>query len=119
MPTRKWSAKVDTDSTHPDHGLFNKPASAIAKALASKKVSPKGPASGMRMLNFYINRAGKNLSSERHAELEKAKAQLSDIVATQKKKSPPKPAKKATKKTARKSAAKSHKKTATRKTSAR
>ncbi|MEO6909435.1 MAG: tRNA adenosine(34) deaminase TadA [Edaphobacter sp.] len=81
---KKWSAKVDTDSTHPDEGLFNKSASAIAKALASKKVSPKGPASGMRMLNFYINRAGKNLSQERHAELEKAKAKLSDIIAKQK-----------------------------------
>ena len=60
---KKWSAKVTTDSTHPDQGLFNQSASAIAKALASKKVSPKGPASGMRMLNFYINRAGKNLSN--------------------------------------------------------
>jgi tRNA(adenine34) deaminase len=116
---KKWSAKVDTDSTHPDEGLFNKNASAIAKALASKKVSPKGPASGMRMLNFYINRAGKNLSTERHAELEKAKAQLSDIVARQKAKSPPKPAKKATKKTTGKPAAKSHKKTATRNSSAK
>jgi hypothetical protein len=80
---KKWSAKVDTDSTHPDEGLFNQSA-AIAKALASKKVSPKGPASGMRMLNFYINRAGKNLSSERHAELEKAKDKLSAIIARQK-----------------------------------
>lgn len=82
--TKKWSAKVDTDSTHPDEGLFNKSASAIAKALASKKVSPKGPASGMRMLNFYINRAGKNLSEERHAELEKAKDKLSAIIAKEK-----------------------------------
>jgi hypothetical protein len=73
MATKKWSAKVDTDSTHPDEGLFNQSASAIAKALASKKVSPQGPASGMRMLNFYINRAGKNLSASRKAELEKAK----------------------------------------------
>src|SRR6185437_6264780 len=81
---KKWSAKVDTDSTHPDEGLFNQSAAAIAKALASKKVSPKGPASGMRMLNFYINRAGKNLSSERHAELEKAKDKLSAIIAKQK-----------------------------------
>jgi tRNA(Arg) A34 adenosine deaminase TadA len=81
---KKWSAKVDTDSTHPDEGLFNQSAAAIAKALASKKVSPKGPASGMRMLNFYINRAGKNLSSERHAELEKAKDKLSALIAKQK-----------------------------------
>lgn len=112
MTTKKWSAKVDTDSTHPDEGLFNQSASAIAKALASKKVSPKGPASGMRMLNFYINRAGKNLSSERHAELEKAKDKLSAIIAKQKTKTeklmPGKPhtsAKSATKKAANKSAA--------------
>jgi tRNA(adenine34) deaminase len=108
--TKKWSAKVNTDSTHPDEGLFNKSASDIAKALASKKVSPKGPASGMRMLNFYINRAGKNLSSERRAELEKAKDKLSTIIAKQKgktkKQEPGKPhtsAKSATKKAARKS----------------
>jgi tRNA(adenine34) deaminase len=110
---KKWSAKVDTDSTHPDEGLFNQSASAIAKALASKKVSPKGPASGMRMLNFYINRAGKNLSSERHAELEKAKDKLSGIIAGQKpeiaKHNPAKPhtpAKSATKKAAKKTAKK-------------
>jgi Protein of unknown function (DUF3175). len=88
MATKKWSAKVNTDSTHPDKGLFNKSPSAIAKALASKKVSPKGPASGMRMLNFYINRAGKNLSASRHTALEKAKTILSGIIADQKKQNP-------------------------------
>lgn len=36
------------------------------------------------MLNFYINRAGKNLQEERHAELEKAKKILSGIIAEQK-----------------------------------
>ncbi|XBH11137.1 tRNA adenosine(34) deaminase TadA [Edaphobacter paludis] len=110
---KKWSAKVDTDSTHPDEGLFNKSATAIAKALASKEVSPKGPASGMRMLNFYINRAGKNLSQERHAELEKAKEKLSALIEKQKaeaeKQKPRKPhtsAKSATKKVAKKTASK-------------
>lgn len=77
---KKWSAKVTTDSTHPEAGLFNKSASTIARSLASKKVSPKGPGSGMRMLNFYINRAGKNLSEERRIELEKAKHLLSEII---------------------------------------
>jgi len=74
---KKWSAKVTTDSTHPEEGLFNKSAATIARSLASKKVSPKGPASGMRMLNFYINRAGKNLPEERRAVLKKAKTLLS------------------------------------------
>ena len=103
---KKWSAKVDTDSTHPDKGLFNESASAIAKALASKKVSPKGPASGMRMLNFYINRAGKNLSSERHAELEKAKTLLSKIIDDQKSKTPSTAKKSSPKKTPAKAAKK-------------
>jgi hypothetical protein len=85
--TKKWSAKVSTDSTHPEKGLFNKSPAAIAKSLASKGVSP---ASGMRMLNFYINRAGKNLSASRHAALERAKAILSEIIAEQKEQIPPK-----------------------------
>jgi tRNA(adenine34) deaminase len=114
---KKWSAKVNTDSTHPDEGLFNESATAIAKALASKKVSPKGPASGMRMLNFYINRAGKNLSTARQAELEKAKAHLSEIIAKQKSKSPAKAAKKTTKKAAKKSSSKNPRKTPGRKSS--
>jgi tRNA(adenine34) deaminase len=109
MATRKWSAKVDTDSTHPDEGLFNKSASAIAKALASKKVSPKGPASGMRMLNFYINRAGKNLPKSRHAELERAKTLLSEIITKQKGKSSKSPAAKPAKKTAKKTTRKTTK----------
>jgi tRNA(Arg) A34 adenosine deaminase TadA len=112
-PKKKWSAKVDTDSTHPEEGLFNQSASAIAKALASKKVSPKGPASGMRMLNFYINRAGKNLSEERHAELKRTKDKLSTIIAKQnaenakdKAGKPHTSGKSATKKAAKKSASK-------------
>jgi Protein of unknown function (DUF3175) len=74
---RRWSASVTTDSTHPPKDLFNKSAATIARTLASKKVSPKGPGSGMRMLTFYINRAGKNLSASRRAVLEKAKSLLS------------------------------------------
>ena len=74
--TRKWSAAVSTDSTHPREGLFNKDARTIARELASKKVSPKGPSSGMRMLTFYINRAGKNLPEKRLKVLEEAKELL-------------------------------------------
>jgi Protein of unknown function (DUF3175) len=43
----------------------------------------------MRMLNFYINRAGGNLSEERKAELEKAKDLLSEIISNQSAKSYP------------------------------
>jgi tRNA(adenine34) deaminase len=38
----------------------------------------------MRMLNFYINRAGKNLTEERLAALQKAKTMLSSIISKQK-----------------------------------
>jgi tRNA(adenine34) deaminase len=82
---KKWSAKVTTDSTHPQEGLFNKSAATIARSLASKTISPKGPASGMRMLNFYINRAGKNLPQSRKDELQKAKKLLSEKIAKAKK----------------------------------
>ncbi|HEV2325964.1 MAG TPA: DUF3175 domain-containing protein [Terracidiphilus sp.] len=78
--TNRWSGRVKTVSTFPPPGLFTKDAETIAKSLASKKVSPKGPGSGMRMLNFYINRAGKNLSDERRAELERAKGLLSERI---------------------------------------
>lgn len=72
---------MKTESTYPEKGLFNKSATAIATALASKKVSPKGPASGMRMLNYYINRGGRNLTARRKAVLEKAKVLLSKKIA--------------------------------------
>lgn len=82
--TKRWVKTVTTDSTHPPEGLFNKSAATIARSLASKKVSPKGPASGMRMLTYYINRAGLNLSAERRAELERAKSLLSKRIAKHK-----------------------------------
>jgi hypothetical protein len=77
---RRWSANVKTDSTHPPAGLFNKDANTIARTLASKRVSPKGPGSGMRMLTFFINRAGRNLSPKRRAVLNRAKSLLSERV---------------------------------------
>ena len=83
---RKWSAAVTGDSTHPPEGLFNKDARPIARELASKKVSPKGPSSGMRMLTFYINRAGKNLSANRLKVLENAKKLLHERIAAAKEK---------------------------------
>ncbi len=109
MATKKWSAEVTTVSTYPEKDLFNQDAKTVATHLASKKVSPKGPASGMRMLNFYINRAGKNLPAERHKELERAKELLSEIIREQKEKAAPKsavskPARKSAKTPPRKSA---------------
>lgn len=85
---RRWSAAVtaSSDATHPPEGLFKKDASTIARTLASKKVSPKGVSSGMRMLSFYINRAGKNLPKSRLHVLEKAKELMHKRVEQEKKK---------------------------------
>jgi hypothetical protein len=55
----RWVKTVTTDSTHLRKGSFTKSPELIARELASKKVSPKGPGSGMRMLTYFINRAGK------------------------------------------------------------
>jgi Protein of unknown function (DUF3175) len=81
---KRWVAGVTTDSTHPQPGLFKKSASVIAKSLASKRVSPKGLASGMRMLTYFINRGGRNLSPSRRAELERAKILLSKKIQAKK-----------------------------------
>ncbi|HEX5472952.1 MAG TPA: DUF3175 domain-containing protein [Lacipirellulaceae bacterium] len=70
---RKWSSKVTTVSTFPPKDLYKTDAETIARIMATKKVSPKGLGSAIRMVQFYINRAGKNLSAARKRELEKAK----------------------------------------------
>lgn len=76
MAKKRWVGQVKTVSTFPPEGLFTKDAKTIARSLASKKVSPKGIGSGIRMLQYFINRAGKDLPKSRQAELEKAKVIL-------------------------------------------
>ena len=46
--------------------------------MARKDVSPKGPGSGIRMIQYFINRAGKGLSATRRKALEKAKQILQE-----------------------------------------
>ena len=46
--------------------------------MARKDVSPKGVGSGIRMIQYFINRAGKDLSPTRKGELEKAKRILQE-----------------------------------------
>jgi hypothetical protein len=74
----KWSEKVKTVSTYPPTDLYTRDAQTIARVMASKKVSPKGLGSAIRMIQFYINRAGENLSSSRVRELERAKRILQE-----------------------------------------
>jgi tRNA(adenine34) deaminase len=70
---KKWVRKVKTDSTAPPGDLFKKDAKTIANTMAKKSVSPKGTGSGIRMIQYFINRGGKNLSAMRKRELERAK----------------------------------------------
>src|SRR4051812_6060924 len=75
---RKWSGKVKTVSTYPPKDLYKQDPQTIARVMATKKVSPKGLGSAIRMVQFYINRAGKTLSKERERALEKAKQLLQE-----------------------------------------
>ena len=70
---KKWVRRVTTDSTHPPARTFKGSATQIARTMARKDVSPKGLGSGIRMIQYFINRGGKNLSATRRAELERAK----------------------------------------------
>jgi tRNA(adenine34) deaminase len=70
---RRWVREVKTVSTFPPEGLFTKDAETIARVMATKRVSPKGLGSGIRMVQFFINRAGRNLPARQRRELERAK----------------------------------------------
>lgn len=80
----KWSKQVTQTSNALDleTGVFNlKDQKEIALSLkksAEQSRRRKGTPyqSAMSMLNFYINRAGKNLPQERKATLEQAKIEL-------------------------------------------
>ena len=82
---KRWSHKVQTESTYPPEGIFTKDAKTVARVMAKKEVSPGGLGSAIQMVQFYINRAGKNLSKERKQELEKAKHLLQEKLEKEKK----------------------------------
>jgi hypothetical protein len=81
---KKWVRQVTTDSTHPPPRTFTGSASEIARKMARRDVSPKGIGSGIRMIQYFINRGGKNLSATRRAELERAKRIMQRRAARQK-----------------------------------
>ena len=80
----KWSAEVTRKSNSLDlePGVFTQSdpkliaASLKRSAQASRRRKAAPFASAMSMLNFYINRAGTNLPSERRRILEAAKHEL-------------------------------------------
>jgi hypothetical protein len=78
---RKWVRNVTTDSTHPPPKTFTGSAAEIARTMARKDVSPRGLGSGIRMIQYFINRGGKNLSARRRGELERAKRILQERAA--------------------------------------
>ncbi len=82
--SRRWVREVKTVSTYPPPGLFNRDAATIARSLASRRVSPKGVGSGLRMLLLYINRGGRGLPARRRAELQKAKRIMQGMLAREK-----------------------------------
>ncbi len=81
---KRWSQRVTETSKALDleRGVFSwddprKVARSLkrsAESSARRKASPF--ASAMSMLNFYVNRAGKNLPASRRRVLEKAKDEL-------------------------------------------
>lgn len=82
--TKRWSAKVtkENDALTLEQGIFkSKDPDKIAASLKRsaehsqrRKASPFQ--SAMSMLNFYENRAGRNLSKRQRTPLEKAKNKL-------------------------------------------
>jgi hypothetical protein len=81
---RKWSARVTqtSDALTLDRGVFTlSDPKAIARSLkrsADRSKRRKGTPlqSAMSMLNFYINRAGKDLGARQKRTLERAKEEL-------------------------------------------
>ena len=85
MPkSKKWIQNVKTASTYPPKGIFTRDAETIARVMSRKEVSPKGLGSAIRMIQFFINRAGKNLPAHRKTELEKAKEILREKLKNEK-----------------------------------
>jgi hypothetical protein len=82
--SHQWSARVtkQSDALDLEHDVFkSKDPRKIARSLkhsAEQSKRRKGTPyqSAMSMLNFYINRAGKNLPQTRKQTLERAKGEL-------------------------------------------
>jgi hypothetical protein len=85
--SKRWSAKVmeRSDALDLESKIFksNNPRrialSLKRSAQTSKRRKGTPYQSAMSMLNFYINRAGKNLPQKRKRVLERAKDELRDV----------------------------------------
>src|SRR5436309_9383653 len=85
--SKRWSARVTKHSNaldlEPEFFRSRSPrkiaVSLKRSAEHSKRRKAKPYQSAMSMLNFYINRAGKNLPKSRNRTLERAKDELRDV----------------------------------------
>ena len=81
---RRWSARLikASDALDLEPGVFTQrspqaiAASLKRSALASRRRTAEPFQSAMSMLNFHINRSGRNLGAERRRILERAKVEL-------------------------------------------
>jgi hypothetical protein len=81
---RKWSKKVNetSDAMDLEQGVFKgndpkKIAQSVKRSAGKSKRKKAGPyQSAMSMLNFYINRGGKNLPASKKKVLERSKDEL-------------------------------------------
>ena len=91
---KRWSARVTRTSDALDlkGGVFSerdpkKIAASLKRSAERSKQRKASPfQSAMSMLNFYINRAGKDLPASRKRILERAKVALRDLFGKAKKK---------------------------------
>lgn len=82
---KKWSGEVTKhEKWHPPEGLFKESPDKIARTLKSNSDSKK---QAMSRLNFYLNRAGKNLSKADRERIEKAKDKLKELYDAEEKES--------------------------------
>jgi hypothetical protein len=85
--SKRWSRRVTEASNALDleRGVFSKKtprgiALSLKRSAERSRRRKSSPfRSAMSMLNFYINRAGRNLSKERRARLEAAKDELRNL----------------------------------------
>jgi hypothetical protein len=92
-PTKKWSSRVthESNALDLDKKVFTlhdpKKIAQSLKSSAEKSKRRKGTPfqSAMSMLNFYLNRAGKNLSASEKKPLQKAKSELRALYGKEKK----------------------------------
>lgn len=71
---KKWVGKVKTISTAPPKDLFTKNARTIAETMARSSVSLKGIGSGIRMIQYFINRGARESKEAATRETSKKRA---------------------------------------------